>query len=84
MNLTGKIFTPDVIYGKSAYEVALLHGFEGTEEEWLDSLKGETGDKGEKGDKGEPGDDYFLTENDKREIAAAVLSELLSAEEVSV
>ena len=30
--------------GKSAYEVALDNGFEGTEEEWLESLKGEKGD----------------------------------------
>ena len=28
--------------GKSAYEIALEHGFEGTEEEWLDSLKAES------------------------------------------
>lgn len=28
--------------GLSAYEIALEHGFEGTEEEWLDSLKGYT------------------------------------------
>lgn len=27
--------------GKSAYEIALDNGFEGTEEEWLESLKGE-------------------------------------------
>lgn len=25
--------------GKSAYEIAVEHGFEGTEEEWLESLK---------------------------------------------
>ena len=25
--------------GKSAYEIALAHGFVGTEEEWLESLK---------------------------------------------
>lgn len=30
--------------GASAYEVALNNGFEGTEEEWLESLKGEKGD----------------------------------------
>lgn len=30
--------------GKSAYEIALNNGFEGTEEEWLESLKGEKGD----------------------------------------
>lgn len=26
------------IHGKSAYEIAVEHGFEGTEEEWLESL----------------------------------------------
>lgn len=36
--------------GESAYEIALDKGFSGTEEEWLASLKGDTGDKGEKGD----------------------------------
>ena len=30
--------------GLSAYEIAARHGFEGTEEEWLASLKGEKGD----------------------------------------
>ena len=29
--------------GKSAYEIAVLNGFEGTEQEWLESLKGESG-----------------------------------------
>lgn len=54
--------------GKSAYEIAVENGFEGTEEEWLASLKGqdgedgkdgaagEKGDKGDKGDAGEKGD----------------------------
>jgi len=56
--------------GKSAYEIAVEHGFEGSEEDWLASLKGEKGDtgppgsdgkdgeqgpQGPKGDKGEPG-----------------------------
>jgi len=41
--------------GKSAYEIAVEHGFEGSEEEWLASLKGEKGDKGDKGDRGEQG-----------------------------
>ena len=26
--------------GKSAYAIAVAHGFRGTEQEWLDSLKG--------------------------------------------
>lgn len=43
------------IHGKSAYEIALQNGFEGTEEEWLESLKGEPGEKGEKGDVGPAG-----------------------------
>jgi len=29
--------------GKSAYAIAVSHGYVGTEEEWLESLKGETG-----------------------------------------
>ena len=41
--------------GKSAYEIAVEHGFEGTEEEWRASLKGEAGIKGDKGDTGESG-----------------------------
>ena len=51
--------------GKSAYEIAVENGFEGTEEEWLASLKGQdgedgkdgaAGEKGDKGDAGEKGD----------------------------
>ncbi len=43
-------------YGKSAYQVAVDAGFEGSEAEWLLSLKGQKGDKGETGDKGLKGD----------------------------
>ena len=56
-SLKGKITLLDTLQGKSAYEVAVLNGFEGTEEEWLHSLKG---------------DDYVLTETDKQEIADMV------------
>ena len=35
------------IYGKSAYESAVENGFEGTEQEWIASLKGEKGDAGD-------------------------------------
>lgn len=67
--------------GYSAYDIAILHGFEGTEEEWLASLKGDDGaegprgypgPRGEKGDKGDKGDDYILTELDKEAIAELV------------
>jgi hypothetical protein len=44
--------------GKSAYEIAVEHGYEGTEEEWLQSLhgaQGAQGPQGERGPQGEPG-----------------------------
>lgn len=41
--------------GASAYEVAVNNGFEGTEKEWLLSLKGKDGEKGAKGDTGATG-----------------------------
>ena len=36
---TGEYDELPVARGESAYEVALRNGFEGTEEEWLNSLK---------------------------------------------
>lgn len=42
--------------GKSAYEVAVLHGFCGSETQWLESLKGEPGQPGEMGPQGQKGD----------------------------
>ena len=36
--------------GKSAYAIAVAHGFKGSEQDWLDSLKGPKGDPGDKGD----------------------------------
>lgn len=41
--------------GDSAYQIALSTGFEGTEEEWIASLKGPKGDTGETGLQGETG-----------------------------
>lgn len=40
LKLSGDISLPKAIQGKSAYEIALLNGFQGTEEEWLNSLNG--------------------------------------------
>ena len=37
-------------YYLSAYAIAVEHGYKGTVEQWLESLKGQKGDKGEKGD----------------------------------
>lgn len=43
--------------GASAYEIAQKNGFEGTETEWLLTLKGERGEQGEKGEAGANGKD---------------------------
>ena len=43
--LRGKINTCDVLT-ISAYGIAVKHGFKGTEEEWLESLKGTKDDPG--------------------------------------
>lgn len=40
--------------GKSAYEIAVDHGYKGTEQEWLNSLQGLQGPQGEPGPKGDP------------------------------
>ena len=40
IKLRGSMSIPDVIHGKSAYEIAVAHGYGGTEDEWLESLKG--------------------------------------------
>ena len=45
--IRGRAFNPDVIYGKSAYELAVKYGFEGTEEEWVKSVT--QGPQGERG-----------------------------------
>jgi hypothetical protein len=42
--------------GKSAYEIAKTRGFDGTEQEWLDSLKGEQGPQGIAGPEGPQGE----------------------------
>lgn len=40
-SLVGKISSLAKIHGYSAYEVAVINGFSGTEEEWLESLQGD-------------------------------------------
>lgn len=78
--------------GLSAYQLAVLNGFVGTEEEWLASLKGDKGDKGDPGAAGadgqdgttpEKGVDYFTAaeiagiEADAAEAASAALQTTL-------
>lgn len=46
--------------GKSAYEIAKDNGFVGSEDDWLDSLKGEKGDNGSNGANGLNGKEVVL------------------------
>lgn len=48
--------------GDSAYEIAVKNGFEGTEAEWLESLKGSDGKNGADGSNGTDGKDGFTLE----------------------
>lgn len=57
--------------GKSAYAIAVSHGFKGTEQEWLDSLRGPQGPEGvpgPPGSKGEPLRFDDLTESQKQQL----------------
>lgn len=56
----GNIIDIPAIRGYNAYQLALAHGFEGTEAEWLNSLEGPQGPP------------YELTEEDKSNIASRV------------
>lgn len=56
--------------GLSAYEIALKHGFAGTEQEWLDSLRGQDGADGKPGADGAPAV-VALTQADYDALVAA-------------
>ena len=43
--------------GSSAYQIAVEQGYQGSESDWLSSLKGDKGEKGNTGAKGNPGQD---------------------------
>lgn len=58
--LRGRVSTVFGANGMSAYEIAVAEGFDGTIDEWLESLKGK---------------DYILTDEDKAEIVQGVIAE---------
>jgi hypothetical protein len=69
MTVKGKISTVIGADGRSAYELAVLKGFDGTLDEWLNSLKGDKGDTPIKGV------DYY-TPTEKNSIVAEIESEV--------
>ena len=60
----------DLPRGKSAYEIAKENGFNGTEAEWLASLKGEPGAAGASGKDGENGKTPYVGDNGNWYIGA--------------
>ena len=60
----------DLPRGKSAYEIAKENGFNGTETEWLASLKGEPGAAGADGKDGENGKTPYVGDNGNWYIGA--------------
>lgn len=56
------------IQGKSAYEIAIQNGFNGTEKEWLDSLIGDSPYIGENGH-------WYIGDSDTGVVAAPDLSD---------
>ena len=60
----------DLPRGKSAYEIAKENGFNGTETEWLASLKGATGAPGADGKNGEDGKTPYVGDNGNWYIGA--------------
>ena len=60
----------DLPRGKSAYEVAVENGFNGTEAEWLASLKGATGAPGADGKDGTDGKTPYVGDNGNWYIGA--------------
>lgn len=58
--------------GKSAYDIAKEHGFTGTENEWLESLKGSGGDKHYVHNQETASDTWEVTHNLSKEPAVTV------------
>lgn len=56
--------------GKSAYDIAVENGFEGTQSEWLESLKGQDGADGKDGKDGTDGEDGLNGQDGKDSTSA--------------
>jgi len=74
--------------GKSAYELWLDLGNEGTEQDFIDSLKGEPGENGEPGEPGPPGEQGEPGESgginwDEMDLSCLVSSDILEGDETN-
>ena len=71
---------PDnIVIGLSAYDIAVENGFKGTEEEWLESLRGEEGPAGPTGPQGPKGDPFTyddFTEEEKTQLLGPIYDEV--------
>ncbi len=64
--------------GKSAYEIAVDNGFEGTEAEWLVSLKGADGSDGIDGFNGSNGQDGYTPVKGRDYFTASDIADIVS------
>ena len=53
--MSGTLAGP-LVRGFSAYDIAVMEGYVGTQEEWLETLRGKEGAVGPQGPKGDPGE----------------------------
>ena len=60
--------------GKSAYEIAVAHGFQGSEQEWINSLNGKTPHIGEN-------NHWFIGDIDTGVSATPIISDKFFSEE---
>ena len=70
---SGNYIDIPALQGESAYNIAVRNGYTGTEQEWLESLKGEKGEIGKTPIKGQ---DYW-TEADIAEIQSYIDTQIL-------
>ena len=70
---SGNYIDIPALQGESAYDIAVRSGYTGTEQEWLESLKGEKGEIGRTPVKGQ---DYW-TEADIAEIQSYIDTQIL-------
>ena len=70
VEMRGSLKIPDLIVGKSAYEIAVMHGFQGTEEEWIKHVTAEADRSEAEANRAETEADRAQTEADRAKAEA--------------